>query len=301
MKKTLIVHPNFASLWQKLAQENGMDYPQIRFGDFPDQWPDLSIDDIKGSIEHQDVTYIWDFSHPEDFFKNYAMMRGILDYYAGKLRVIMPYFPVGTMERISQKWEIATAKYFADIMSHLPSWRSWKTSIHTFDIHALVERFLFDSFKVNLETHTAMWHLREIAKYKVIVFPDEGAEKRFAKEFQNHEIITLSKKRDGSKRIIELKQGNPEGKDLLLVDDLIQSWGTLVRAAGFLRSIWASGVSWYATHGVFPNESHKKISWALDMLYVTDSIPENIQRAIDVENMKIISLRSDYKKLIFAQ
>jgi hypothetical protein len=36
-------------------------------------------------------------------FINYAMMRGILDYYAGKLRVIMPYFPVGTMERISEK------------------------------------------------------------------------------------------------------------------------------------------------------------------------------------------------------
>jgi len=31
------------------------------------------------------------------------MMRGLLDYYAGKLRVIMPYFPVGTMERIAEK------------------------------------------------------------------------------------------------------------------------------------------------------------------------------------------------------
>jgi hypothetical protein len=49
-------------------------------------------------------------------------------------------------------------------MSHLPQGRNGKTSIHTFDIHALVERFLFDSFKVNLETHTAMPHLDEIAK-----------------------------------------------------------------------------------------------------------------------------------------
>ncbi len=64
-------------------------------------------------------------------------------------------------------------------MSHLPPGREGKTSIHTFDIHALVERFLFDSFSVNLETHTAMDHVREIAKGKVIVFPDEGAEKRF--------------------------------------------------------------------------------------------------------------------------
>jgi len=278
-----------------------MEFPQVQFENFPDEWPNLFIDDIKESIEHQDVTYIWDFSRPEDMFINYAMMRGILDYYAGKLRVIMPYFPVGTMERIAEKWEIATAKYFADIMSHLPEGRNGKTSIHTFDIHALVERFLFDSFKVNLETHTAMSHLREIAKDKVIVFPDEWAEKRFAKEFPNHEIVVLSKKRVWEERVIELKEGNPEWKDLLMVDDLIQSGGTLIRSAEFLRSLGAKSVSGYATHGVFPRASHEKLAEVLDTLYVTDSIPENIKRAENIENMEIISLSGDFEKLIFAE
>jgi len=301
MKKTLIAHPNFSELWKAIAHEKWMDFPQVRFENFPDEWPNLFIEDIKESIEHQDVTYIGDFSKPEDMFINYAMMRGILDYYAGKLRVIMPYFPVGTMERISEKWEIATAKYFADIMSHLPEWRDGKTSIHTFDIHALVERFLFDSFKVNLETHTAMNHLREIAKDKVIVFPDEWAEKRFAKDFPDHEIIILSKKREWDERVIELKEWNPNKKDLLLVDDLIQSWWTLVRAAQFLRQLGAKSVSWYATHGVFPNDSYKKLCESLDMLYVTNSIPENIQRLEGIDNMEIISLKDDYEKLIFAE
>ncbi len=301
MKKTLIAHPNFLELWKKIAAEKGMDFPQVRFENFPDQWPNLFISDIKESIEHQDVTYIWDFSRPEDMFINYAMMRGILDYYAGKLRVIMPYFPVGTMERISEKWEIATAKYFADIMSHLPEWRNGKTSIHTFDIHALVERFLFDSFKVNLETHTAMNHLSVIAKEKVIVFPDEWAEKRFWKEFPNHEIIVLSKKRVWNERVIELKEWNPEGKDLLMVDDLIQSWGTLIRSAEYLRGLWAKSVSGYATHGVFPNDSYKKLTAVLDNLYVTDSIPENNERALQAENMHVFSLQADIEKLIFAQ
>jgi len=301
MKKTLITHPNFSELGEQIANERGMDFPQLRFEEFPDSWPNLFIEDIKESIEHQDVTYIWDFSKPEDFFINYAMMRWILDYYAGKLRVIMPYFPVGTMERISEKWEIATAKYFADIMSHLPEWRDGKTSIHTFDIHALVERFLFDSFRVNLETHTAMNHLHDIVKDAVIVFPDEWAEKRFWKDFPNHEIIILSKKRVWDDRVIELKQGNPEWKDVLMVDDLIQSWGTLIRSAEFLRRLWAKSVSGYATHGVFPNDSHKKLAEALDTLYVTDSIPENIGRAESIENMEVISLKNDYEKLIFAE
>lgn len=301
MKKTLIAHPNFSELWRKIAVEKWMNFPQVRFENFPDEWPNLFIEDIKESIEHQDVTYIWDFSRPENMFINYAMMRGILDYYAGKLRVIMPYFPVGTMERISEKWEIATAKYFADIMSHLPEGRNEKTSIHTFDIHALVERFLFDSFKVNLETHTAMNHIHEIAHDKVIVFPDEWAEKRFWKDFPNHEIITLSKKRVWNERTIELKDWDPDGKDLLIVDDLIQSGGTLIRSAEYLRSLGARSVSWYATHGVFPNDSHKNLLKALDMLYITDSIPENILRAQGIKNMQIVSLKPDFEKLIFAE
>jgi hypothetical protein len=35
-----------------------MNFPQVQFGEFPDQWPNLFIEDIKESIEHQDVTYI---------------------------------------------------------------------------------------------------------------------------------------------------------------------------------------------------------------------------------------------------
>lgn len=301
MKKTLIVHPNFHELGKKISQNRDMNFPQVQFENFPDSWPNLFIDDIKWSVEHHDVTYIGDFSKPEDLFLNYSIMRGILDYYAWKLRVIMPYFPVGTMERISEKGEIATAKYFADIMSHLPAGREWKTSIHTFDIHALVERFLFDSFTVNLETHTAMNHVQDILKNKTIVFPDEGAQKRFAKEFPDTDTIVLSKVREWEQRNMSLKEWNPEGKDLLIIDDLIQSWGTIIQSANFLRGLWARSVSGFSTHGVFPNDSHRKLSESLDTLYVTDSIPENVVRSWEVENMKILSLRDDIEKIIFAE
>ena len=70
---------------------------------FPDGWPNTFIHDVKETVEHQDVTYIADFSRPEYFFPNYATIRALVDYYADKVRVIMPYFPVGTMERISKK------------------------------------------------------------------------------------------------------------------------------------------------------------------------------------------------------
>ena len=88
---------------------------------------------------------------------------------------------------------------------------------------------------------------------------------------------------------------------MLLIDDLIQSGGTLIESAKYLRSLGATSVSGFATHGVFPNDSYQKLAAELDMLYVTDSLPENVQRAGRLENMKVISLKPLIEKLIFAE
>lgn len=298
--KTILAHPNFEYLAQEISdkQSNEIVKWEISMQNFADGWPNIFIQKVKDVIEHQEVTYIWDFSNPKDFFLNFAAIRWILDYYADKVRVILPYFPVGTMERIETKGEVATAKYFADIMSMLPSGRSQKTSIHIFDIHALVERFLFDSRQVNAEIHTAMSLLRNEIEGKTIVFPDDGAKKRFGRDFENFDTIICGKVRDGDKRVIQIKEWDPQGKDVIIIDDLIQTGGTLRETAKKLRELWARSVSAYATHGVFPNNSHIWLASELDSLIVTDSIPENRQRAKEVVNMKILSIQSLVEKII---
>ena len=173
--KTIITDPHFDALWEQITKDNPESTikSDFDFGRFADKSPNLFAHDVKENIEHKDVTYIGDFSNTRDLFIHYSTINGILDYYADKVRVIMPFFPVGTMERIDKKWQIATAKYFADIMSSFPSGRHGKTSIHVFDIHALQERFYFDNKAVNIEIHTAMNLLKDEIKGKTIVFPDE--------------------------------------------------------------------------------------------------------------------------------
>lgn len=58
MNKTLITHPNFQELGKKIAEERGMNFPQVDFKSFPDEWPNLFVHRVKECIEHQDVTYI---------------------------------------------------------------------------------------------------------------------------------------------------------------------------------------------------------------------------------------------------
>lgn len=293
-------HPNFEYLVEDLVQKHPHKYRkwEIKMNTFADGWPNIFIQDVKKYIEHQEVTYIWDFSKPEDLFLNFSAIKWILDYYADKVRVILPYFPVGTMERIETKGEVATAKYFAEIMSLLPAARSAKTSIHIFDIHALVERFLFDSRSVNVEIHTAMSLLKQELEGKTIVFPDDWAKKRFGRDFENFDTIVCWKVRKWVERVIEIKEWDPKGKNVVIIDDLIQTGGTLKETAKKLRENGAVWVTAFATHGVFPNNSHISLAWELDALLVTDSIPLNISRQREVSRMKILSLASLIDKII---
>lgn len=289
--KTILTHPNFSYLWENLSEKNNLFYDKIKFNKFPDSWPSFFIEKVEENIYSKEIIYIWDFSKPENLFENYSIIRWILEYWAKKLDIFMPFFPVAQMERINNIWEIAIAKYYADIFSLLPTWSSSKTTIHIFDIHALPVRFYFDNFKVNIELLSAMNLIKKIiAKETIIAFPDEWAFKRFSKDFEEYEKIICFKIRKNDKKEIVIKEWNPKNKDLLIVDDLIQSGWTIIETVKLLKRLWANKVSAFATHWVFPNNAHIEVAKNLDNLYVSDSIPENINREKDAENMIVLNL-----------
>jgi len=299
LKQTIVTHPNFNELWEKLSKNLEIKKANIKFEKFADSWPNYFIENVKEDIEGNEVTYIWDFSTPKLVFENYAIIRWILDYCVKKIRIIMPFFPVGTMERINVKWEIATAKYFADIFSNIPSWSSGKTSIHILDIHALSTRFFFNSQNVNIDLHTAMNLIKsKIDKNTVIVFPDEWAKKRFNIDFKWYEKIVCAKTRVWEKREIIITEWNPENKNLIIIDDLIQSWWTIIETVKILKKLWANKVEAFATHWVFPNESYIKLASNLNKLYVTNSIPKNIKNSNNIKNMEILNIWEIIGKLI---
>jgi phosphoribosylpyrophosphate synthetase len=153
---------------------------------------------------------------------------------------------------------------------------------------------------INAELHTAMGLIKNIIpRDTVIVFPDEWAQKRFSLEFEWYETIVCSKVRDGDKRKVTIKEGNPNGKKLLIVDDLIQSGGTIRETAELLRSLWGIKVDAFATHGVFPNASFVGLASCLDTLYTTDSLPKNKDYAWQVSNMNILSITPLVEKILF--
>ena len=129
----------------------------------------------------------------------------------------------------------------------------------------------------------------------IIAFPDDGAQKRyknvFFKLFKTHNtgsgdfesycqtrMIVCAKQRHKDKRKVVIKEGlqNIDGKRIIIVDDMVQTGGTIISCAKLLRSKGAKRVDAFVTHGVFPKRSWQRfLSDDIDHFYVTDSIPKN--------------------------
>lgn len=103
--KTIIAHPRFDYLALELANSHPdtIQKGSADFLRFPDGTPNLKFPNVKNDIEHQDVTYIGDFSRMDELFEHYNTLFNLVKNTANKIRIIMPYFPMGTSERVERK------------------------------------------------------------------------------------------------------------------------------------------------------------------------------------------------------
>ncbi len=283
---------------------------KIRWDSFNDGWPNIKIDDTS-VVEGHDIVFLASFAKPGDIFEQCGILYALPSYGARSLTVILPFFSTGTMDRVDQDGEIATAKTLARMLSQIPHCHgSGPAQIIILDIHALQEQFYF-SDNVRVKLISAMPAIRDAIVHKLgrdvrIAFPDEGARKRFKKFFEGFELITCDKRREGDKRIVTIKDGDPSGKNVVIVDDLIMSGGTAIECAAVLRAAGASTVSLAATHAVMPGDALYRMKQSpLDHIWVTDSCPRIAENITVLTDQKIahpftmIPLSHQFKRVVY--
>jgi phosphoribosylpyrophosphate synthetase len=178
------------------------------------------------------VAFLASFSSPGVIFEQLSIIYALPRMFVSSFTLVLPFFPTGTLERMEDEGDIATAFTLARILSNIPISRGGPTSLVIFDIHALQERFYFGDnvlpcFESGIPLLKHRLHQLPDANNISIAFPDEGAWKRFHKQLQHFPTIICTKVRDGNNRIVRLKEGEPQGRHVVIVDDLVQSGGTL--------------------------------------------------------------------------
>ncbi len=295
-KTVIFFYPPMEDMAIRAAEYAGAEIGRIRWNRFPDKWPNLYIEGVE-NIEGRDVVFIASFHSHDVLFEQLAVIYELPRYFVKSLRVILPFYPVGTMERIDNEGDIATAKTMARMLSATPMTRFGPVIFTIFDIHALSGRFYFDD-QILPDLRSAVPLIRERIKrdnlsnlVQSIAFPDEGAKKRFSERFHDYPIIVCDKIRKGDKRIVTIKEGDPKGKYVLIVDDLIRSGGTLIECRNALIKNGARAVSAFATHGEFPDRSWEKFTPDLfEKIWITDSCPQTYVNVKEREPFEVLSL-----------
>ncbi len=193
---------------------------------------------------------------------------------AGSIVAVMPYFGYARQDRKTKPRTPISAKLCANLLEAAGADR-----VVTLDLHAGQIQGFFDIPVDHLYAMPVMIdHLRIMhGANSVIVSPDAGGVER-ARAYSKRLGATLAiiDKRRQAANVSEVMNliGDVKGKDAVLVDDLIDTAGTLTQAARSVMEAGARSVAACATHGVLSGPAIKRIEESpLSELIVTDSIP----------------------------
>jgi len=227
-------------LAKKIAEDEKICLGEIDWKIFPDKMPNIFIKNVEFDVDGEDVAFLASLSDKKDLLAQLSVIYALPRYGAKSLKIILPYFPVGTMERVEREGEIATAMTLARMFNAV---ECEKAPLYIFDIHDNHERFYFQH-PIIPKFRSALFLINDFIKENtVICFPDEGAWKRFGGRVLVDQIL-CHKERLGKKREVKIIEGNPRGKDVIIVDDLVMTGGTLHSPR---RLVYRSFAWWWVT------------------------------------------------------
>ena len=213
---------------------------------------------------------------------------------ASRITAVVPYFGYARQDRKSASRTPITAKLVANLLVTAGADRILTMDLHAgqiqgfFDIPVddLTSRIVFaKDIKRNIDT----------TEGTVFVSPDAGGvvrARKFADMFGGDIAIVDKRRPEAGKSEVMNLIGNVKSKHAILVDDIVDSGGTLCNAAKAIMDAGASSVRAYITHGVLSDDACQKVEKSvLDELVVTDSIadrcPKNCKktRQVSVANL----------------
>src|SRR6478752_142982 len=251
--------------------------------------------EIQENVRGEDTFVVQSTSFPaNDHLMELLIMADALRRSSAKrITAVIPYFGYARQDRKSGSRTPISAKLVANLIT-----RAGADRVMTLDLHALQIQGFFDIPTDNLFASPVM--VRDIkAHYKLdnlcVVSPDVGGVVRargLAKRI-NAPLAIIDKRREraGESEVMNVI-GEVEGYTCVLVDDIVDSGGTLVNAADALLKNGAKDVYAYISHGVLSGAAVERIAKSrLKELVITDSI-QATEAVLATANIRILAIGS---------
>ena len=254
------------------------------------------------TVRGKDIFIIQSTSCPvnDNFMELLIMIDACKRASAGRITAVMPYFGYARQDRKARPRDPITAKLCADILTAAGADR-----VMTMDLHAAQIQGFFDIPVDHLygAPLLAKYFKKRMNEEWVVVSPDVGSVSR-ARNFASRvdAAIAIVDKRRPKANAIEVMNviGDVKGKTCLMVDDMIDTAGTICQGAEALMKNGAKEVYACCTHGVFSGPAMERITNSpIKELIVLDTIdmPENVKNN---PKIKIISSAKAIAKAITA-
>lgn len=276
-----------AELAQEVATYMGMELGSLKITPFSDG--EIYVQ-IQESVRGIDCFLIQPTCSPVN--ENLMELLILLDAFkrasAGRITVVMPYFGYGRQDRKAAGREAITAKLVADLLTTAGANR-----IVTLDLHAPQIMGFFNILVDHLYASPVLLeYIKTLPQSDcVLVSPDVGGVARaraFAKKLDDAPIAIIDKRRS-QHNVAEVMSvvGEVKGKVAIMVDDMVDTAGTLVKGAELLKREGAQRIIACASHAVLSGPAIERLENSpIEKLIVTNTIPLDPSKRSD----KIVQL-----------
>ena len=287
-KITLIAGNAHPALGASISRELGIKLGSASSARFPDGEFDIKVnDDLRGT----DCFVIQPTCPPvnENWIELLLLLDCLRRSSAGRITAVMPYYGYARKDRKDEGRVPISAKVVANTLVHCGADR-----VLALDLHAAQIQGFFDIPVDHLYAKPVLLEaVRRLAIDKpVVVSPDVGGIKMaraYAKALDGADLAIVDKRRiSGSQIAVEHVIGEVEGRNVIVVDDMITTGGSMSEAARIVRKHGARQVVVAVTHAVLCGPAVERLDGAqIDRILVTDSIPLDAKHP---RNLAVVSV-----------
>lgn len=237
------------------------------------------------------------FPPAENLFELLLMIDAAHRASAYKVVAVIPYFGWARQDRKDKPRVSIGAKMVANLLS-----AAGVDRVMTMDLHADQIQGFFDVPVDHLYASSIFVpYIKSLNLENVaIAAPDMGGAKRanaYAR-FMNSSLVICHKTREKANEVAQLTAiGDVEGKNVIIMDDMVDTAGTITEAANMMKNMGAASVRAFATHAVLSGPAYDRIAASqINELVVSNTIP--LKEGEDHSKIKVLSVAELFSDVI---